>query len=39
MTFGCPVTNAPGEANGTFIVRDMLGNTLRIYEPIQVVAG
>lgn len=39
VTFGCPVTDAPGEANGTFIVRDVLGNTLRLHEPIQVVAG
>ena len=39
VTFRCPVTNAAGEANVTFIVRDILGNTLRIHEPIQVVAG
>jgi len=39
VAFNCPVTNFPGEAAGTFIVRDVLGNTLRIDERIQVVTG
>ncbi|CAN5423157.1 hypothetical protein BH10ACT3_BH10ACT3_02780 [soil metagenome] len=39
VVFGCPVTDAPGEAHGTFVVRDILGNTLVSYEPIQVVGA
>lgn len=37
--YACPVTDHPGEADATIMIRDILGNTLRIDETIDVLAG
>lgn len=39
VTTTCPTTNHVGTAESTIMIRDVLGNTLRISDTLEVVAG
>jgi len=40
VTTTCPpTTDHPGTADTTFMIRDVLGNTLRLRDTVEVVAG